>query len=86
MNLDLAGKTALITGASKGIGAAIAKRIAAEGCNIVAVSRTKADLDKLRQEVEASGGVHVTPVVLDVSQSGSADSLARDFSKIDTSF
>ena len=39
MDLKLAGKTALITGASKGIGRATAEIMAAEGCNIIIVAR-----------------------------------------------
>ena len=45
MDLNLAGKTALITGASKGIGRATADLMAQEGCNLVLVSRTQGDLD-----------------------------------------
>ena len=40
MDLKLAGKTALITGGSKGIGRAAAETLAAEGCNVIMVSRS----------------------------------------------
>jgi NAD(P)-dependent dehydrogenase (short-subunit alcohol dehydrogenase family) len=40
MDLKLAGKTALITGGSKGIGRATAEILAGEGCNVIIVSRT----------------------------------------------
>jgi NAD(P)-dependent dehydrogenase (short-subunit alcohol dehydrogenase family) len=45
MNLGLAGKRALVTGASKGIGLAIAQTLAAEGCRVDIASRTQTTLD-----------------------------------------
>ena len=49
MDLHLRGKTALVTGASKGIGLACARQLAEEGCHLHLASRTKADLDKARE-------------------------------------
>jgi 3-oxoacyl-[acyl-carrier protein] reductase len=57
MDLHLNGKTAVITGASQGIGKAIAKELALEGVKVFAVARNENLLRILRQEVEASGGV-----------------------------
>jgi NADP-dependent 3-hydroxy acid dehydrogenase YdfG len=45
MDLQLAAKTALVTGASKGIGRAASGALAREGCNVILVSRTAADLE-----------------------------------------
>ena len=53
---DLTGKVAVITGASKGIGEAIARIFAAYGAKVVISSRKQADLDELAKEITAEGG------------------------------
>lgn len=53
MNLGLKGKRVLITGGSKGIGAAVAQDFAAEGCKVSIVSR---DEDRLKQKLKGIGG------------------------------
>ena len=52
----LEGKIAIVTGASRGIGRAIALRLAQDGASLVLASRTKADLDKVASEIKSSGG------------------------------
>ena len=69
MDLNLHGRTALITGASKGIGRAIAAVLAEEGCNLILVSRTAADLEAARNEIAASHNVNVVTHALDLSES-----------------
>ena len=53
--MDLKNKTILITGASKGIGRALALMLAAEGCNLGLVARSEAELVQLKVEVEQLG-------------------------------
>ena len=67
----LAGKVAIVTGASKGIGRASAIGLAAEGAAVVAVARSGDKLEALRGEIEAAGG-RCAPVVGDVAQKATA--------------
>ena len=55
--MELAGKVALVTGAGRGIGKALALACARAGADIVAVSRTKSEIDATAREVEALGRV-----------------------------
>lgn len=52
----LAGRIALVTGASRGIGAAVARLFAAEGAHIVALARTVGGLEELDDAIRAAGG------------------------------
>ena len=83
MDLNLRGRTALITGASKGIGFATASTLADEGCNLILVSRTAADLDAARLNLAARSSVRVVTHALDVSKSASIDKLAAEHGDID---
>tara|TARA_R110002096_G_scaffold260355_1_gene453627 strand:- start:2353 stop:3117 length:765 start_codon:yes stop_codon:yes gene_type:complete len=76
MDLHLAGKTALVTGASKGIGLACAKELAAEGCHLHLTSRTEADLQKAADEIRGKHQVNVTIHAMDLSAKGNAAKLA----------
>jgi len=55
-SFDLSGQVALITGASRGIGAAIAKTYAAAGAKVVLSSRKQPDLEAVADEIRAAGG------------------------------
>lgn len=52
----LSGRIALITGASRGIGAAIARRYAAEGAQVILIARTRAGLEEVDDEIRAASG------------------------------
>lgn len=74
---SLNGKHALITGAGKGIGRALALALAKEGVNVSLLARTAADLDAVAAEVKAAGGKAFT-VTADVADINSVnDAMAK---------
>lgn len=83
MDLELAGKTVLITGASKGIGFACAERFAEEGCHLRLVARTAADLDSARDKITARSKTEIQIFPCDLSVPGSVDSLMQRNTDID---
>jgi 3-oxoacyl-[acyl-carrier protein] reductase len=76
MDLELKSKTAVVTGASIGIGRAVAKALALEGVRVVAVARRKDLIEKLAREVQAEGGADVIPLTQDIMQENAAKTLA----------
>lgn len=70
----LDGKVAVVTGASRGIGRALARLIAAEGAHVVAVARTVGGLEELDDEIRAEGG-GATLVPLDLTDMAGIDRL-----------
>ena len=76
MDLELRSKTAVVTGASIGIGRAVAKALALEGVRVVAVARRKDLIEKLAREVQAEGGAAVIPLTQDIMQENAAKTLA----------
>jgi NAD(P)-dependent dehydrogenase (short-subunit alcohol dehydrogenase family) len=74
MDLHLRGKSVLITGASKGIGAAAAETFAEEGCHVHIAARTSEMLEAAAERLRAAHGVEVTPHTVDLRK---AEDLAR---------
>jgi 3-oxoacyl-[acyl-carrier protein] reductase len=74
MDLQLKGKTALVTGASMGIGRAIAKGLAAEGVKLCIAARRRKLLEELAQEIVAAGGA--APAIVEIDMMG-ADAVAK---------
>lgn len=70
----LAGRVALVTGASRGIGAAVARRFAAEGAHVVLVARTVGGLEEVDDAIRGAGG-SATLVPLDLRDGEAIDRL-----------
>ena len=83
MELNLRGRTAMITGASKGIGRASAEILAEEGVNVILVSRTQADLDAARDAIASRCNVRAEVHPLDIADSRNVDRLAELHPDID---
>lgn len=82
----LAGRVALITGASRGIGAAVAKGFAAEGAHVILLARTQGALEALDDEIQSAGG-KATLLPFDLSETkkidGIAGAIATRFRRLD---
>lgn len=83
MDLHLNGKRALITGASKGIGAETARVLSAEGCEVTIVARSLDELQRTADRITAATGRKVVPFAADLSQSGEILRLTRECGDID---
>lgn len=76
MDLYLKGKTAVVTGASQGIGRAITKELAIEGVKVFATARNEDLLNNLKEEVVAAGGVEPLIYVQDFMTSDAPQKIA----------
>jgi NAD(P)-dependent dehydrogenase (short-subunit alcohol dehydrogenase family) len=83
MDLRLRGKKVLITGGSKGIGLAIAKEFASEGCNIALVSRSNDELQNVKSQLENEYKVQVEILAIDLTQKDAAKALTKNFPQTD---
>lgn len=65
--MDISGKTALITGASRGLGRAVTEALGAAGAQIIAVARTVGGLEEADDAIRAAGGPGAVLVPLDIT-------------------
>lgn len=75
MDLKLRGKSAVVTGASRGLGRAIAESLAAEGCRLTICARGGAALDEAARRLTSDHNVEVQALALDLTGDGEADRL-----------
>ena len=84
MEISLKGKTALIGGSSKGIGLAIAKRLAASGASITLMARDESHLANIIQELDTQSGQKHQYLVVDFSDFSSYSSIIVNYFKKQT--
>lgn len=77
---DLSGKTALITGASRGIGAAVAKAYAKAGAHVILLARTQGALEDIDDEIRKSGG-KATLLPMDLAKLEDVDKIGRSIAE-----
>jgi len=83
MDLNLTGKTVLITGGSKGIGRATAEVLAEEGCNLILVARDAALLETAAADIRGKRQVNVRTIAADLSSDDAVRKVALEAGEID---
>jgi len=83
---DLAGKVALITGSSRGIGRGIALELASAGCDVMLAARDGAALEAVARDIRARGRkaeIHAADLTADTEPAGLTEALTRGFGRLD---
>jgi NAD(P)-dependent dehydrogenase (short-subunit alcohol dehydrogenase family) len=77
MDLELAGKTAIVTGGSRGIGKAIARELAGEGVDVAVVARSAEALAESAAELAEATGRQIVPIVADTGSDASVKAMVE---------
>lgn len=77
MNLGLKGRVAVVTGASKGIGKAIARGLASEGVRVVLLARDREGIERAADEVHSATGVPALGLAVDVRHGNAVDAACQ---------
>lgn len=83
MDLELGGKTVLITGASQGIGEGLAHAFAGEGCHLHLTARSADRLSALKDEITAAHRVEVGITAVDMTQVGACERIVEEAGDVD---
>ena len=83
MDLQLTDKTALVTGATAGIGLEIARALAREGANVIITGRDRPKLDKAITDIKTSGGESVAGILADAATADGAATIANAAPSVD---
>ena len=83
MDLQLSGKLALVTGASKGIGRATAAILAQEGCDLVLISRDSVTLNAAADAIRLRSSVSIRTIPADLSKQESIERVAAEIAELD---
>ncbi len=75
MDLELSGKTAIVTGGSRGIGKAIARELAREGVDVAVASRGREELEATAKELAEETGRRIIPIIADTGNEESVQSM-----------
>lgn len=86
MNGELSGKVALVTGASRGIGRAIAIELAVNGCQVMLTARDQAALEEVAYEIRTKGGkanIYAADLCIEGAASNLAEAVVTSFGRLD---
>jgi NAD(P)-dependent dehydrogenase (short-subunit alcohol dehydrogenase family) len=77
IDLQLNGKTAIVTGGSLGIGKAVVRSLAAEGVNVAIVARTRETLDAAAEEIAEASGQQIVPITADTGDAETVSAMVE---------